>query len=125
MDFSTEWARCSAWIEDALAYCGGTHDIEDVREAIERGEAQFWPGERSAIVTQVDTFPRLRALSFWLAGGDLTEITERMRPVIEAWGRELGCTRFTVPGRPGWARVLKAHGYAPAWSICSKDIPDE
>lgn len=118
---AAEWARCRTWIEAALAYCGGTHLIEDVEAQIERGEAQFWPGERSAVVTELVQFPRMSALHFWLCGGDLKELTTEMRPRIEAWGVGQGCTRFSTAGRHGWQRVMKRHGYEPLWNVCVKD----
>lgn len=118
-----EWARCRPWIEEALVYDLGAHTIDDVWDKIQRSEAAFWPGKASAMVTEVCEFPRLTALNFWLAGGDLTELVRDMRPVIEAWGAEKhGCTRFTVAGRQGWQRVMAQYGYRPAWSICMKDI---
>ncbi len=123
LDFPTEWARCAPWIEKALAYAEGTHDLEDVRQAIETGQAQFWPGERSAVVTEINRFPKLTSLHFWLCGGDLSELINDMRPAIEAFGREVGCTRFTTAGREGWQRVMARHGYRPQWHVCMKDTP--
>ena len=117
------WARCRPWIEAALEYGRGSHTLDDVWRAVLAGEAHFWPGERCAVVTEFHDFPQLRALHYWLAGGDLDELLVRMRPDIEAWGRDLGCTRFTLAGRPGWRRALAAHGYQSHWQICAKDAP--
>lgn len=116
-----EWARCRRWIEAAVEYCGGTHTIEDVEADIAAGEAQFWPGRKAAVVTQITDFPRFRGLHFWLCGGDLDELTTVMRPYIETWGAERGCQRFTTAGRQGWQRVMKQHGYEPLWNICVKE----
>lgn len=104
-----------------MEYCGGTHTIEDVEHDIASGEAQFWPGEKAAVVTQVTDFPRFRGLHFWLCGGDMVELTTVMRPLIEAWGATRGCVRFTTAGRQGWQRVMKQHGYEPLWNICVKE----
>lgn len=115
-----EWARCRQWIEAAVAYCGGTHDIGDVEEAIAAGEAQFWPGRACAVVTEITEFPKFSGLHFWLCGGDMDELVKEMRPAIEAWGAAQGCTRFTTAGRQGWQRVMKSCGYEPLWNICVK-----
>lgn len=120
--FEAEWARCLPWLEAANAYGLGTHDMADVKAAIALGEAQFWPGQRSAVVTEFHEFPRLKVLHFWLCGGDLDELIGAMRPEIETWGARQGCTRFTTAGRSGWQRVMAAHGYRPQWHICAKDI---
>lgn len=121
-DPQAEWARCKPWLEAALEYDGGFHTIGDIERAVERGEAHFWPGERSAVVTQFWDFPRLKALHYWLAGGELEEIVERMQPDINAWGAAHGCTRAIICGRLGWKKPLSAHGYEPLWLGMSKDL---
>lgn len=117
-----EWTRCRPWLEAALEHACGTHLIEDVEDAIARGEAHFWPGRQSAVVTEFHEFPRLKALHFWLAGGDLEELLNRMLPDITAWAKAHGCTRMTLAGRPGWRRALAPHGFDPHWHICAKDV---
>lgn len=121
-DFASEWTRCRPWIEAALEYDGGLHEIGDIEAAITAGEAQFWPGENSAVVTQFWEFPRAKALNFWLAGGDLDELVRDMRTQIEPWARAHGCTRTVIAGRPGWSRALRACGYAPLWTALGKDL---
>jgi len=117
-----EWERCKGWIESALEYAP-FYTIDDILSEIEAGEAVLWPGKRSAVVTQFWDFPRTRGLNFWLAGGDLTELTEEMLPVMEAWGREQGCTVFFLAGRLGWNKSMKAKGYRPQWTILLKEAP--
>lgn len=104
--FDEQWARCEPWLAAALEHAGGTHLIEDVREACLDGRMQFWPGRNAAIVTEINTYPRLRALAFFLTGGALEELLA-MEPVIVEWARSIGCTRAECGGRPGWERVLK------------------
>jgi hypothetical protein len=107
--FEVEWARCEAWIRSALDMSGGSHAIEDVKAAVERGEARLWGWTKSAAVTEVQTWPRARFLLIWLAGGDLEELRDVMLPLMEAYGREQGCTRCYIVGRPGWSRVLPGY----------------
>lgn len=118
------WARCKHWIEGALPYCYGTHTIEDVEDAIRSGDMQFWPGERCALVTQIGDHPRLRALTFFLVGGDMDEIVNRMEPLICDWARSKGCTRVAQTGRKGWGRVLVPNGYKTVLSVMIKDLDD-
>lgn len=121
-EWMQEMARCRQWIEAALQYDGDTHNIEDVMLLVASGQVQFWPGERSAIITEVVEHPRKRVLHFWLAGGDLQEL-DGMHEQIEKWGREQGCTRATLAGRRGWARTfLQGRGYAPQWSVMAKEL---
>jgi len=107
--FEAEWARCEAWISSALDLSGGTHSIEDVKAAVESGEARLWGWDRSAVVTEVQTWPRAKFLLIWLAGGDLKELRDVMLPLMEEYGREQGCSRSYVVGRPGWAKALPGY----------------
>jgi hypothetical protein len=97
-------------IEAALSYGGGTHTFEDVAAMIDQGEAIFWPGPNSVIVTQIIEHPRSRTLHFFLAGGNLAEL-ERMVPGILSWAKtERGCTAASMTGRKGWERTFLTRG---------------
>lgn len=122
MSFETEWARCGPWLEAALAHGGRSHALSDVRAMIEAGEAQLWPGDRSAMVTLVEDEPRERRLLIWLAGGDLAELVRRLRPAVERWAKAAGCRRVLIVGRAGWERVLAREGYAPLARIIAKEL---
>lgn len=118
-----EWLRCQHWIEPALEYTRGTHTIDDITSGIASGQFQFWPGKNAAIVTEIYEYPRLKALNFFLLGGDGDEIFERLRPVVEAWAaNEMGCTRFFGVGRMGMKLRSRPHGYEPAWIVMVKEI---
>lgn len=53
----SEWTRCAPWIEAALEHAHGSHNLDDVYEMVMDGECQFWPGKRSASVTQIQCSP--------------------------------------------------------------------
>jgi hypothetical protein len=118
-----EAARLQHHLEAALEYCGGTHTLGDVIEQIFAGHMQFWPGERSAIVTQIVEHPRMKVLAFFLAGGDGAELRE-MRGRIERWARtEHGCTCATLTGRRGWARsFMVEEGYSADLVHMTKEL---
>lgn len=99
---------CRLLIESALVYAGGSHTFEDVADAVERGEAQFWPGPHSCIVTEIDEQPRRSTLILFLGAGRIEEI-EAMMPGILAWGESQGCTSARFVGRKGWTRSFLAH----------------
>ena len=114
--------RLAQHIEAALEYSAGTHTLQDVAQGVEENRFQVWPGVKSVVITEIIVYPRLKNLHFFLAGGDLDEL-KRMRSHIEAWGKQIGCTRVTLAGRKGWARTLLAdEGYAPKWHILSKEL---
>jgi hypothetical protein len=109
-------------VEAALEYSGGTHGIEDIAEGLKSGRFQLWPADDSVVVTEIIVYPRLKNLHFFLAGGDLDEL-RLMRPLIESWGKSMGCTRVSLAGREGWAKTfLRDEGYKPKWFVLSKDL---
>ena len=116
-----EWSRCSPWIEDALVYAQGTHELIDVLAEIDAGRATLWPFERSCLVSQIIDYPRLRQFSYWLAGGDLDDLLSKEAGIRE-WAASQGCTRMVVPGRMGWRRVMAPFGFGLLCEIVFKDI---
>lgn len=121
-EWVAEFDRCGPWLEAALQYSDGTHTLDDVADGVARGLFQFWPGNTSAVVTEIITYPRTRVLHYFLAGGTLQELAE-MRPDIEAWGRAIGCNRVTLCGRRGWLKsFLHDEGYTEKWSVMAKDL---
>ena len=118
----TELDRARPHIEAALSYANGTHTFEDVAAGISAGKMLLWPGENSAIVTQIVEHPRQRTLHFFLAGGNLAEL-EAMLPLIIEWGRKQGCTAASLTGRRGWERTfLKREGWTADLVVMRKEI---
>lgn len=116
------WHRCKPFIEDALRYANGTHTIEDIEVAIASKAMQFWPGQQSAVITEIHVYPRKKALHYFLAGGNLEELS-RMRPFIELWAHQIQCTHITLAGRRGWLRTFLAdEGYKEQWTVMSKEL---
>ena len=117
-----EFERLRHHVAAALEYSGGTHKVEDIAEGIRREQFQLWPGLNSVVVTEIIVYPQLKDLHYFLAGGDLDEL-RMMRPIIESWGKEIGCSRVSLAGRKGWERTfLKGEGYEPKWFIMCKDL---
>lgn len=96
-------------IERALAEGYGQMGYHDVLEGIARGEYQFWASKDSCVVTTVDIFPRIKQLTVIIGAGDLREIDDVIRPVIEAWARSIDCDTMLIMGRPGWQRALEGY----------------
>lgn len=103
----SEWARCRDWLVAALAE---DRTEADLLAELAVNRAQLWPGERSAIVTQLVANGAAREAHVWLAGGELKEILAMM-PGMTAWGRTQGCTAVVLDGRKGWVRALKPFGF--------------
>jgi hypothetical protein len=110
-----EWSRCRVWLLEALKLCDGSHSEEDVLAGLLQSHYQLWPGKNSAIVTEVNVTPRLKAVNFWLVAGDLDEVKSMEAPILE-WARSIGCTKALASGRRGWERAL------PHWAVKSVTI---
>ncbi len=99
------WNRTKHLLQPALDMEDGLYTLEDVLEEVKKGGLQFWPGENSAVITQVIHHPRHKQIEFWLAGGDLKEL-KQMAAFIEGWARQEGITHAKIIGRRGWAKAL-------------------
>lgn len=117
----SEWERCAPWIEAALSYAGGTHTLDDIRAGIEKGRFALIALERSAFVVEIIEYPQAMALHIFLAGGDLEEL-KGFNSRMDEMARRLGCSRITIAGRKGFARVLTELGYLERWTVLAKDI---
>lgn len=116
MSFEEDWSRCAPWLQRALDR-GGTQGfaLDEVRRRVTEGGAHFWPGQRSAGVSEVT-----RDFHIWLFGGELTEMWAMERAVSD-WSRANGLSRVTIKGRKGWERVLAPIGYR-AETLLVKDL---
>lgn len=69
-------------LEPALEY-DNTHNMQDVADCIDSCTMQLWPSTNSAVVTQVQNFPRMKVLHIFLAGGNLEEL-ETLTPIFRS-----------------------------------------
>ena len=121
-DIFEDLYKARQYIEDALKYSEGTHKFSDIAAGVLSNRYQLWPNKNSAVVTEIVVYPQLKDLHYFLAGGNLDEL-KQMRPVIESWGKSIGCSRVSLAGRPGWAKTfLKDGGYEAKWFILGKEL---
>jgi len=97
-------------ISSALEYSGNTHTFDDVAMLILNGKLLYWHLDNSCIVGEVITYPRRKALHFFLSAGDLNEITA-MQPQMIKTAEALGCSSLSITGRPGWKKPLGELGW--------------
>lgn len=110
MSLEAEFTRCREWLQAALDHSGGTHTLEDVYDGVKAGALFFWPGKRSAAVTEIIEYPQRRVFHTFLAGGDLDEIRDMEADATE-FAMHLGCDAMSIAGRRGWVKALKDRGY--------------
>lgn len=117
-----EWDRCAGWLAAALEHSLGGWTVADLRKGVLIGAAQFWPGERSAMITRIESYPRGKVIEGVACGGDGDELVSALIPRAEAWAKAQGCGAAHIAGRLGWARKLKAHGYEPLYTVICKEL---
>lgn len=99
------------------------YNIEYLDWLLEHERAWLWFGRQAALAAEIKTFPTgMRAVSFVVAAGDLTELTEELRPAVEDWGRAGGCSVSLIESRPGWEKSMKKHGYTLFQASIVKDL---
>jgi len=108
-------------IESALAYSGGTHVFEDVAQGVIEGRMQAWVNGGSIAITEIIVFPRKKTLHGFLAAGNMREILD-MVPSASEWGKQMGCTGFTLAGRKGWQRVFGKRGWKTAFYVLGTEL---
>lgn len=105
-----EFDRCWPWLDAANQRAGGRHPREWIWNSVCAGQLQFWPFERCAAVTYVDTYPTGKVLRLWLVGGELDNVLAHEAEVAE-WAKSIGCIAVDLIGRRGWEKALKSRGY--------------
>lgn len=116
------WVRCEPFIQRAVDRANGSFDINHAWSEIMRGNAQFWPGERSAVITKIEVHPSgIKSVLGWLTGGEDLEEIAALEARISTWAKNtMGCTRAEIIGRRGWMRALD--GYRENATLLVKDL---
>lgn len=108
-------------IENALKYAKGTHTVDDIWNGIVDGTFQFWPGDKSAIITEVQIYPQKKTMHIFLAGGDLDELLE-MEKSVRAFAKTIGCNSMSISGRRGWLRIFERDGWEEICTTIAKEL---
>ena len=99
-------------LQKALEYGGGTHRLDDVVRMLKAGEARLWEQGDGCIVTEVEQYPQLKAVRYWLIFGELKQCLA-LEDQINEWAIGEGCTVAVASGRKGWGRVAAPTGWRP------------
>jgi hypothetical protein len=107
-------AKTASWLQAAIDEGGGTHTLEDIRQAIEDGRMVLRTFPHCAFLLEIVTYPKFKALRVTGAGGEcnaaLSEVLDFSINDIPALTKAAGLHRYEFRGREGWKRVLKPLG---------------
>lgn len=107
-------------LQRALDLSGNTHTIEDIQQAVARGQMQCFVDGDSFIITEIMQYPRKRILNVFLIVGDISVID--LFPKIGDFAREAGCEYMQGFGRDGWKRVLPKRGWKQSLTMFTYDL---
>ena len=110
-------------IENALAYTGGTHTIDDLVGMVLQQRLTFWELENSFFISEILEYPREKHLHIFLAGGRFSEIIAMQGRMVQL-AKNLGCAKLTISGRPGWLKRLPTFGWKHHHSTMALDLGD-
>lgn len=116
-----EWGHCREAMLKAIERCDGTHTEDDVLAMLLQGRLKLLREGRSGVVVEVVEYPRLKALHCFLGAGNMDEIL-RIEERLPALARSLGCSRVTLCGRHGWAKVLPNRGWEAVTTFMQKEV---
>jgi hypothetical protein len=108
VDGAEWWLR--PLLEEFERRTDGAHP-DDVLDQARNAECQlwgYWDGSfRGLLATQIRTSRKGSSLLIWICVGvDALELVSGVMQTLEAWAREMGCTKVQIVGRKGWERVL-------------------
>lgn len=123
------WELVKPVLAKAVDAGNGEFDIDDVGTELFAGIAQLWVGYnadlklRMVATTKIEVWPKVRRMRIELmAGGGLDDFFP-LFPMVEAWGKEHGCTETVAAVRPGMRkRLVKELGFRPGFETVIRGI---
>ncbi|MDB5692327.1 MAG: hypothetical protein JWO81_1390 [Alphaproteobacteria bacterium] len=119
-----QWVDYHPWREEfEKALDPRFYRIEHLDTIINENWARIFTCPEAALIVELRRYPTGAFDGHVLiAAGSPKHVVAVLRPRAEAWLREIGAEGALVESRPGWARLLKDHGYAPHQMILRKDF---
>ncbi|MGH7239986.1 MAG: hypothetical protein ACREHG_07960 [Candidatus Saccharimonadales bacterium] len=105
-DIDNVWPKVAEFVQKALDK-RNEFSQADIIDACKRQQMQLWIVPWNiAVVTQIQTMPRVRRCVLVLCGGNgLDETNKHELDAIKAWAKSLACTEMLIDGRDGWTRI--------------------
>tara|TARA_R110000824_G_scaffold275258_3_gene463958 strand:- start:511 stop:918 length:408 start_codon:yes stop_codon:yes gene_type:complete len=110
-------------LQEALAYSGNSHTFQHIVDRVEMQSMQFWPMEKSCLVTEYIKYPKFNTLHIFLAGGDLEEI-KSIDPTLQILCRKVGAKYISLSGRRGWVKALADLDYEVSHVTLAKEVKE-
>jgi hypothetical protein len=97
--------------------------LDHLDSIINENRARIFTCPEAALIVELRHYPTGAYDGHVLiAAGDQAAVVNLLRPRAEQWLRDIGAAGALVESRPGWARLLKEHGYEMHQQVLRKDF---
>lgn len=105
---ATYWRK----LDRVLGRMGGVYSWRDVHDKLDSGDMQAFAEGNSMLVTQINCYPRAKALDFVLAVGDMKD-WRALHDRAVAFADEHNIAVLRAHGRRGWLPHIRDIGWRP------------
>lgn len=112
-------------IEEAMRRGVRTHSFDDICEMVlqQKLTPRFFSDD-TFVLSAVHEYPLAKHYHIFLAGGNLEVLMAARDDLIED-AKRAGCTRMTINGRPGWARIMQKIGARHTYTMLALEVPND
>jgi hypothetical protein len=108
-------------MEKALRLMGETHTLQDVVDALKKGEMQLFHNDRAIVITEIAVSPRKKFANVFMSAGELDGVIELKAQLVD-WARANGIEFARAAVRPGYEKYLKAAGWKSKMVLMDFDL---
>ncbi|MGI9309107.1 MAG: hypothetical protein ACR2P6_07585 [Gammaproteobacteria bacterium] len=112
------WPKCRPGLEEMLhCYSNGDYSEDDILERLTRGEWQLFlvlddDDIIASLVCVLNDTPTGRVFEVGMCWGrDADHWTADIYEAFSRIGKDMGCSRMSLNGRPGWRKLARSLGF--------------
>lgn len=121
LETASIWPECAEVLKPALARAARFYNAGDIQSRLANARMQLWVAEvdgrvRTACVTEIQDYPRCRALGIVFAAGEGFGLWKEWLQDLLICGREMGCSVLVShAARDGWERAAGLRKFGTAF----------
>ena len=108
-------------MEKALRLMGETHTLQDVVDALQKGEMQLFHNDRAIVITEIAVSPRKKFANVFMSAGELEGVIELKAQLVD-WAKKNGIEFARAAVRPGYEKYLKDAGWKSKMVLMDFDL---
>jgi glycerol-3-phosphate responsive antiterminator len=123
MTVKTETSKAALFkkMEKALRLMGSTHTLEDVVDALKKGEMQLFHNDRAVVITEIAVSPRRKFANVFMSAGELDGVIALKGQLVK-WAKDNGIEFARAAVRPGYEKYLKDAGWKTKMVLMDFDL---